>query len=164
MKKAIAVSNILSWINLVISGGLVLLALLSMLAYPGGGVQFLISAVLIGCTTLHSYAAIQLRKSIINPNIPLNKQTPVGIRVMGYMALFFSIMMFSQSVYMLQNTQDLLKQVQFPKEMKNVDVKGLVRGVGFFILIFSFSVILNVIMNFRFLRWYVISRDNDNPQ
>ena len=162
MKKAIAVSNVLSWINLIVSGGLVLLALLSMLVYPGGGVQFIISAVLIGCITLHSYAALQLRKSIINPNIPLNNQTSVGIRVMGYIALFFSIMLFSQSIYMLQNTQDLLKQVQFPKEMKNVDIKGFVRGVGFFMLVFSFSVILNVIMNFRFLKGYIISSQKES--
>ncbi len=164
MKKAIAVSHILSWINLVVSGGLVLLALISMLVYPGGGIQFIISAVLIGCTTLHSYAAMQLRKRIINPNIPLNNQTPVGVRIMGYIALFFSIMLFSQSIYMLQNTQDLLKQVQFPKEMKNVDIKGFVRGVGFFMLVFSFSVIVNVSLNLRFLKSYIIIRNNDNPQ
>src|SRR5580698_10367156 len=101
MKKEIAVSNILSWANLIISGVLVLFALLSMLVYPG--IQFLVSAVLIGCITLHSYAALQLRKSLLNPNIQLNKQTPVGIRMMGYMALFFAIILSSESVYMMQH-------------------------------------------------------------
>jgi hypothetical protein len=159
MKKAITISNILSWINLIISGVLALFALISMLVYPG--IQFLISAVLIGCITLHSYAALQLRKSILNPHIPLNKQTPVGIRIMGYMALFFAVILFSQSVYMMQHTQELLKQAQFPPQMKNVDVKSFVRGTGIFMLIFSVSVILNVILNLRFLKLYTLMQNSE---
>jgi len=160
MKKSIAVSNILSWVNLIIAGALALFALLSMLIYPG--IQFLISAVLIGCIVLHSYAALQLRKSILNTAIPLNKQTPVGIRIMGYMALFFSIILFSQSVFMLQNTPELLKQAQFPPQMKNVDVKSFVSGTGIFMLIFSLSVILNVILNLRLLKWYTLAHNSES--
>jgi hypothetical protein len=160
MKKAIAVSNILSWINIIIAGLLTLFALISMLIYPG--IQFLVSAVLIGCIVLHSYAALQLRKSILNVNIPLNKQTPVGIRIMGYMSLFFCIILFSQSVFMLQHTAELLKQAQFPPQMKNVDVKSFVRGTGIFMLLFSVSVILNVILNLRFLKWYTVSSQKES--
>lgn len=159
MKKAISVSNVLSWVNLIVSGALALFALISMLIYPG--VQFLISAVLIGCITLHSYAALQLRKSILNDAIPLSKQTPVGIRIMGYMSLFFSIILFSQSVFMLQNAQELLKQAQFPPQMKNVDVKSFVHGTGIFMLFFSVSVIVNVGLNLRLMKWYVIMHNSE---
>jgi hypothetical protein len=159
MKKVITVSNILSWFNLVVSAALALFALASMLIYPG--IQFLISAVLIGCITLHSYAALQLRKSILNASIPLNKQTPVGIRIMGYMSLFFAIILFSQSVFMLQNTKELLKQAQFPPQMKNIDVKSFVRGTGIFMVAFSICVIVNVGLNLRLLRLYIITRNSE---
>src|ERR1022692_982517 len=110
MKKILALSNILSWVNLIIGSLLVLCALLAIMAFPPFAVM--ISVVLVGCIVLHSYAALQLRKSVLNAAIPLNRQTPVGIRMMGYMALFFTIMLFSNAVYILQNTQELLKQVQ----------------------------------------------------
>lgn len=155
MKKVVVLSNILSWFNLIVSGALTLFALLSMLIYPG--IQFLISAVLIGCIVLHSYASLQLRKSILNESISLGRQTPVGIRIMGYMSLFFSIILFSQSVFMLQNAKELLKQAQFPPQMKNVDVKSFVRGTGIFMLFFSVSVIVNVGLNLRLLRGYMIA-------
>jgi hypothetical protein len=111
---------------------------------------------------LHSYAALQLRKSILNTSIPLNRQTPVGIRMMGYMALFFTIMLFSNAVYMLQNTKELLKQVQFPKEMKNVDITGVIHGTSIFMLLFSISVIVNVDLNLRLLSWHIITSRKEN--
>jgi hypothetical protein len=160
MKKVIAVSNILSWFNLIVSGALVLFALASLLfIYPG--IQFLISAVLVGCITLHSYAALQLRKSILNAAMPLNKQTPVGIRMMGYMSLFFAIILFSQSVFMLQNIQEIIKQAQFPPQAKKIDMKGLVTAIGIFMVIFSISVIVNVGLNLRLLKLYTITRNSE---
>jgi len=162
MKKIIPVSNILSWFNLIVSGALTLFALLSMLIYPG--IQFLISAVLIGCIVLHSYAALQLRKSVLNESIPLSRQTPVGIRIMGYMSLFFSTILFSQSVFMLQNVQEIIKQAQFPPQMKKIDIKSLVTAIGIFMVIFSMSVIVNVGLNLRLLKGYLINKNNEVQQ
>ncbi len=160
MRKIIAVSNILSWINLVVGSLLAFCALLTVMALPA--IAVMVSVVLIGCIVLHSYAALQLRKSILNEAVPLNKQTPIGIRIMGYMSLFFTIMLFSNAVYMLQNTKELLKQVQFPKEMKNVDITGIVHGTSIFMLLFSLSVIINVVLNLRLLRWYLIASRKEN--
>jgi len=159
MKKIVAVTNILSWINLVVGSILAFCAFLTIVALPA--IAVMVSVVLIGCVVLHSYAALQLRKSIINKSIPLNKQTPAGIRIMGYMALFFTIMLFSNAVYMLQNTKELLKQVQFPKEMKNVDITGVIHGTSIFMLLFSISVIVNVVLNLRLLSWYTIANRSE---
>src|SRR5579871_336122 len=163
MKRALAVSNILSWVNLVTGSFFALCALLTIIALPP--IAVLISVVLIGCVVLHSYAALQLRKSIINPVIQLNKQTPVGIRMMGYMALFFAIMLFTNAIYMLQSTKELLKQMQLPPQLKEKDFINIVHGTAVFILLFSLSVIFNVGLNFRLLRWFTISQNNtENPQ
>ena len=70
MKTALKISNVLSWINLIIGGILVLGGLLSMLMTPNASI-LLVSIVLTGSIVLHSYAALQLRKSIIHPEVPL---------------------------------------------------------------------------------------------
>jgi hypothetical protein len=74
MKTALKTATILSWINLIIGGILVLGGLFSMLMAPNV-MLMLISVVLTGSIVLHSYATLQLRKSIINPDIPLSSQT-----------------------------------------------------------------------------------------
>ena len=159
MKKALAISNILSWVNLIVGSILVLIALLTLVALPMAAV--LLSVVLIGCIVLHSYAAMQLHKSILNPAIPLNKQTPVGIRMMGYMALFFAVLLFSNAFLMLNDTEELLKQVQLPPKMKMSDFTSIIRGTGIFILLFSLSVFINVIFNFRLMKIYMSANNNE---
>jgi hypothetical protein len=162
MKRALAISNILSWINLVIGCILMCFALLMLISMPM--LPVLISGVLIGCIVLHSYAALQLRKSISNPSIPLNKQTPVGIRMMGFMSLFFATMALMSAVFTLQNIDDLLKQAQVPKEMnKSLMHKALLIS-SVFSLIFSLCVIVNVGLNFRLLSWYKLLQSNNNIQ
>ena len=158
MKKILAITQILSWSNLVIGAILALFALLTLLSLPALAV--LLSVVLIGCIVLHSYAALQLRKSILNEAIPLNKQTPVGIRMMGYMSLFFAIMLFANAIFLLQNTRELVKQVKIPPQVKPSDFINIVHGTAIFILVFSLSVIINVSLNLRLLKWYTVSRAN----
>lgn len=72
MQTTLKVSTILSWINIVIGGLLVLMGLLGVLMAPN--LIMLISVVLTGSIILHSYAALQLRKSILNPAVPLSSQ------------------------------------------------------------------------------------------
>jgi hypothetical protein len=88
MKTALKTATILSWINLIIGGILVLGGLFSMLMAPNV-MLMLISVVLTGSIVLHSYATLQLRKSIINPDIPLSSQTSSGIRLVGFMAVLW---------------------------------------------------------------------------
>ncbi|MBW7889925.1 MAG: hypothetical protein H3C48_02650 [Chitinophagaceae bacterium] len=159
MKTNLKISNILSWINLVIGGILVAGGLLSMLATPNASI-ILVSVVLTGSIVLHSYAALQLRKSIINPDVPLNKQTPIGIRFIGFLALFFAIMNIGNAVVIIQHAKEVLEQVELPFKPEGMDLVAVIRGVGVFSLLFSLGIAFNVLLNLRLLKWYQ-TKDNE---
>lgn len=154
MKTTLNITHVLSWINLIIGGLLVAGGLLSMLATPNASI-LLVSVVLTGSIVLHSYAALQLRKSIIHPNIPLNKQTPTGIRFIGFMALFFAILNIGNAVVIIQNAAEVIKQIQLPFKPEGVDLVSMIRGVGIFSLLFSIGIAVNVLLNIRLLKWYM---------
>jgi hypothetical protein len=154
MKAALKISNVLSWINLIIGGILVLGGLLSMLMTPNASI-LLVSVVLTGSIVLHSYAALQLRKSIVHPEIPLNRQTPTGIRFIGFMALFFAILNIGNAVVIIQNAAEVAKQVQLPFKPEGIDLVATIRGAGIFSLLFSIGIAVNVLLSIRLLRWYL---------
>ena len=160
MKKALKISNILSWINLIIGGILVLGGLLSMLMTPNASI-LLVSIVLTGSIVLHSYAALQLRKSIVHPEIPLNKQTPTGIKLIGFMALFFAVLNIGNAVVIIQNAAEVVKQVQLPFKPESVDLVAAIRGAGIFSLLFSIGIAVNVLLSIRLLRWYLASNQEE---
>ena len=89
MNRILKISTILTWINMIIWG------LASLLMFLGGlvarNIGLIIISFLLSVIVLHSYAALQLRKSIRNPAIPLSNQTPIGIRFIGFIALFFGM-------------------------------------------------------------------------
>ena len=158
MKYSFIISSILSWVNISIAGLFVVTALFSILflqALP----MFLV-VIFFGCIVLHSYAAMQLSKSIRNPEIPLGNQTPTGIKLMGYFSLFLAILWFSAFTSVLQHPQDFIKQVQMPKEMANFDLAGTIRGMSIFMIVFSLSILVNVIINLRMLKWYMLNLEN----
>jgi hypothetical protein len=152
MRTVLKISTVLSWFNLLIWGFIIAMFLLGSL--ESRNMAFLVFAFLFSVIVLHSYAALQLRKSIINPSRPLSSQTPAGIRFIGAVALFAGIVYFADGVALLQNPQEFLKmlQVQFPPA-KNIPLASI-RLLGGFILICGLSITLNVILNFRLLRWY----------
>jgi hypothetical protein len=156
-KKMLQVSVVLSWFNLVVAGIFVFFGLLFGLRLVGM-VNALVPAVLLGSIILHSYAALQLRKSMLNPAIPLGSQTPVGIRFVGYIALLLAVLYGGSGLAMIQHTQEFIKQVQMPPEFKKVDLSGSLRGAAIFLILFSLSIMINVILNFRLLRWYSLSK------
>ena len=161
MKNALKVSTILSWFNMIvwgISAGLTLLG-----GVLGGNILLLIVGVLTGVIVLHSYASLQLHKSIRNPAIPLSSQTPVGIRFIGFIALFFGISFFTEGLAMLQNTRELarLMEPQMPPQLKDMDFAKFIRTTGIFGVVTGLCVSVNVFLGFRLLRWYLFLRDND---
>jgi hypothetical protein len=161
IKRLVQVSSILSWFNLIISSLLVFFALLSGLLFIGLA-NAITPVVMWGSIILHSYAAIQLRKSIVT-STALNKQTSIGIRFIGYIALFIGMLWAGSGILLIQHAGDLAKQmaeqIQLPPEYKNVDMSKFSKGIGVFFLILSFSVVINVLLNFRLLRWYFLSRE-----
>jgi hypothetical protein len=163
VKKIVQLSAILSWVNLIIGSVLVVSALFSGLLLIGLA-NAVTPIVMWGSIILHSYAAIQLRKSIVT-SIPLNRQTAIGIRFIGYIALFIAFLWAGSGILLIQHAkelaQQLAKQIQLPPEYKNMDMSKFSRGMGIFFLLLSLSVITNVILNFRLLRWYYLSRQEE---
>ncbi len=160
MKTALKISNILSWINIIIGGILVVGGLLSMLVAPNASI-LLVSVVLTGAIVLHSYAALQLRKSILHRDVPLSKQTPTGIRFIGFMALFFAILNIGNAVVIIQNAKEVLDQVELPFKPEGINMVAAVRGGGIFSLLFSLGIAVNVLLSIRLLRWYLASQQEE---
>jgi hypothetical protein len=172
MKRILKVSAVLSWINLIFWGGFVAIGLLAAFVFQSFAlmvIMFLLSSVI-----LHSYAALQLQKSIRNPAIPLSSQTPTGIRFVGFFALFFAINLLGAGVTMLantaefvktiiQNTQEMAKAMQAPPNdsVKDMTAAG-VRFWAIFFLLIGLSTAGNIILNLRLLRWYMVNQQDKN--
>jgi len=118
---------------------------------------------------------LKLQASIRNPKLPLSHQTPVGIRFVGFMALFFGMMWISKGVVLFKNGSETqaaineqLGQVsklfqQFPRfaEFKNIREADVAHLSGIFSLILGLCVVVNVVLNLRLLRWYYLVRKSD---
>lgn len=152
MKKFTNITGVLSWINLIIGGLITLFGLIQ--ALMGGGIVAILQLLLIGSVVLHSYAALQLRKSIVNPEFPLDSKTPTGIRFIGFLALMLGVGCVFQGVQVIGNTKELIDQVELPEMPKEINVEKMFRGVGYFVLVFGLSVAINVLLNISMLKWY----------
>jgi hypothetical protein len=161
MKNALKVSTILSWFNLIVWGLFAGLGLLGGLF--GGNLFFLTVTVITGFIVLHSYASLQLHKSIRNAAIPLSSQTPVGIRFIGFVALFLGVLYIGDGVGLLQSTRDMVKlmEPQLPPQAKDLDLNKLLKATGVFSLLAGICIAVNVFLSFRLLRWYLFLREND---
>lgn len=161
MQKVLKVSTILSWFNLIVWGLVAVIGILG--AVLAGNLSFLVITFLTGVTVLHSYAALQLHKSIKNPAVPLGNQTPVGIRFIGFIALFFGVLYIGDGVGLLQSTRDiaLLMQPQLPPQAKDLDLNKLLRATGIFSLVTGICIAVNVFLNFRLLSWHLFLRENE---
>jgi hypothetical protein len=164
MQKELKVSTILTWFNMIVWALFTGIGLLETLFT--GNFFFLIITFMMSVFVLHSYAALQLHKSIKNPAVPLSSQTPVGIRFIGFAALFFGIGFFTQGLAILQNIRELVKLMepqltQLPPEVKGMDLNKLFRGIGIFSLVTGICIAVNVFLNFRLLRWYLFFRENE---
>ncbi len=163
MKKVLSISNVLSWINIIIGGIMVIGGLMGTLM-AGGALTMLLSVVLTASIVLHSYATMQLRKSIVNPGIPLSNQTSGGLRMVGYIALFFSIMNIASAVMIIQNASEAAKQITLPFKVEGFDIVKAIRFSGVFSLLFSISVAVNVLLSFQMLRWYMVNKNNQKAE
>jgi hypothetical protein len=167
INRILKVSNLLSWINLIFWGFIVAMGLLYALALASP--LYILAIFLLSSICLHSYAALQLHKSIRNPAIPLKSQTSAGIRFVGFFALFFAIIFLSSGISILANTTEFVKTVNqsthdLAKAMQvpNADVKEMtaagVRGWAIIFLLSGLSIGGNIILNLRLLRWYILSQ------
>lgn len=158
MKTALKVSTVLSWFNLIVWGLIVvfgLLAALTFQSFPMLVVTFVLSVII-----LHSYAALKLRKSIMNPAIPLSSQTPIGIRFVGVIASFIGILYLLDGIAILQNPEEYLKLIQDKMtQFKGTSIPAIRAGAAI-AFVLGASIAVNVFLNFRLLRWYFFVRGN----
>ncbi len=158
MKKILQLSGFLSWFNLVCGCLLVLGGLLMVMVTPDILV-ILTSVVLTSAIVLHSYASIQLRKTVLHPEIPLSRSTPGGIRFMGFIALFFAIWNFTNALVGLQNAPEIASKMELPAQYRelHLNLTAIVRASGIFQLVISICIMINVVISMRILRWFLAS-------
>ena len=158
LKTAIRVSNVLSWINMVIWGYFVLQMVLA--GISTGAILFVVFGFFLSAVVLHNYAAQQLTKSLRDPAVPLDHQTPAGIRFIGLVALLFGVIFLGCGFIFLFYSREMLKIVQAQSPMfKEINV-ALVRKEGIIVMLPGLAVTVNVFLSFRLLRWYYLSKDN----
>jgi len=163
MKSTIKVATILTWFNLIVWGGL--LGLMLLLGLAMANMPMIIAVFLFSAIPLHSYAALKLQKSIRHPQVKLSHQTPVGVRFIGFVALFFGICTIANASMIITDPKTMLKSMEAGiAETKGLSESEMARVMqiasGFFILMGA-TVILNVIMNLRLLRWYYLVKRSD---
>jgi hypothetical protein len=166
MNKVLKIATVLSWINMIFWGFMCFGALLLVLALRAPAALVII--ILPGAIVLHSYASFQLQKSIRNPAIPLNSQTPTGIRFIGFVALFVGIMLLFDGATAVMQPQVYIKNMQQLWDQFGVKSKSAVPTItqarlsGAFVALIGLCVAVNVNLNFRLLRWYYYIRNNTN--
>jgi hypothetical protein len=168
MKMTLKVASILTWFNIIFWGfitGVMLLAALGSMNLP-----VLLIPVLMSAIPLNGYAALKLHASIRRPTLPLSSQTPVGIRFVGFIALFFGISCLGDGFVLLSNTKEVLdvfkaQMAQVPQMSQVPGFKSITvsefRWGGVLVLILGLSIVVNVVLNLRLLRWYYLVRKSD---
>lgn len=163
MKTTIKVATILTWFNLIVWGGmlgLMLLLGLAMMYAPMIIAVFLFSAI-----PLHSYAALKLQKSIRHPQIKLSHQTPVGVRFIGFVALFFGICTIANAYVIISDPKTMLKSMEAgiaeTKGLSESEMATVLRVASGFFILMGAAVIFNVVLNLRLLRWYYLVKRSD---
>jgi hypothetical protein len=167
MKKALAVATVLSWINIIVFGGLVALCLV--VSFAMGQMALLASVALLSSIPLSCYAALMLHRSIRRPDVPLSHQTPVGIRFVGLIAMFIGITNIVAGVTLIAQPGQLLDSWKEmagkmggppPAEIASVGKVFLLFG-GIITVVLGLMVVINVILNIRLLRWYFLVNRSD---
>lgn len=160
MNNLVKIANILSRVNMVMAGILILISLLNL--NNSNGTMVMAGSFLIGSIILHSYATLQLRKSVLNTTLPLSNQTITGIRLVGFVALFIAIINISQGIIVFSKTADVTTQLLTQKpELAKYDalLPYAIRITGLLFTFFSLSVAINVFISIRLLRTYLASQD-----
>jgi hypothetical protein len=160
MKWTIKIAAVLSWLNAIIWGLAVVVLLL--LAFSLRSMPVIIFAFFLTAIVLHSYAALQLRRSIRNPTIKLSNQTPAGIRFVGFIALFIGAVYVANGIALVRDAQGSLQlmQTQGSEMFKTLTVASIREG-GAVSMILGLCICANVFLNFRLLRWYYLVKQSD---
>ena len=164
MKTSLRLATVLTWFNLLFWGFLI--AMMALYAFALRAIPLFIPLVLFSSIPLNSYAALQLQKSIRQPVIRLSSQTPTGIRFVGFVAMFFAISFVLNGFTLLGNAQSFIKILKEQMtQVKQTDLVFLtpanIQFLAVVIIFLGLCAGLNVILNFRLLRWYYLVKQSD---
>jgi hypothetical protein len=170
MKKMLKIAAVLTWFNLIFWGMIVAFGLLGSVVV--GQMALVASLVLLSAIPLNCFAALKLHSSIRYPNVPLSHQTPVGIRFVGLIGLFFGITNIVTGCSILvdpgplmDSLKDMVAQMaaQMPENMRSYFTvrKSIVMFSGGVSLVLGLMVAVNVVLNLRLLRWYYLVHKSD---
>jgi hypothetical protein len=164
MRTALRFASAFSWFNLFFWGIPLLMDLLRALGQFN--VPMLVFLVLFVSIPLNSYAALQLHRSIRNPNVKLSHHTPAGIRFVGLIALFFGALFVLAGGIILKAAPQLaqfIRENKYEQEMLGSLTVDQLRLLGGFFGVLGLIAVVNVILNFRLLRWYYLVKQSDAP-
>jgi hypothetical protein len=166
MKTILRVASVLTWFNIIFWGMIVAFGLLGVLLL--GQLPYVVGLVLLSAIPLNCFAALKLHTSIRYPNVPLSHQTPVGIRFVGLMALFFGITNIITGVSVIADPAPMLDSMKEMVAQMPADVRGFysvkkvfVEIAGAALLVLGLLVAINVVLNLRLLRWYYLVHKSD---
>ncbi|HEY4109520.1 hypothetical protein [Puia sp.] len=162
MTRSLKVASVLSWISLLFWGLNVISGILGSLT--AFNPLILVMLVILASIPLHSYAAIQLHKSIRRPEIKLSHQTPSGIRFVGLVALMIGFLFLLGGMIMSKNAAEMLataREQGFMKEMYDRITVDDLRRYGYLAMVLGLITVVNVILNLRLLRWYYLVHQSD---
>jgi hypothetical protein len=163
MKSSLQVARILTWVNLIVWGGM--LAFMLLFGLAARVAPMIIAVFLFSAIPLHSYASLKLQKSIRHPQLKLSNQTPVGVRFIGYVALFFGLATMANAYFILQDPKTTLETMKASmadtKGITSAELMAVLKTVAVFIMLMGLSVVVNVILNMRLLRWYYLVKQSD---
>ena len=163
MKNTLTIARILTWFNLIFWGGFLVIMLLYALAlhfFPALVGIFVLCAI-----PLHCYAALQLQRAVRYPGVKLSNHTPVGIRFVGLVALFFGIIATANSFVILRNPNAILAAMKDnmpdPKKFTDAQLSDSLHLLAIVGIVVGLAVVVNVILNTRLLRRYYLVNRSD---
>jgi len=163
MRTARIIGWILAWFNLIFWGIPVISSIFQTLASPNP--LILVILVFFAAIPLNSFAALQLHRSIRNPQVRLNHQTPVGIRFVGTFALFVGALIVISGVVIVGSARDMLpvwkEQMAQYKQSETLSTVSGLQGMGALMIVLGLAAVANAIINMRLLRWYYLVRQSD---
>lgn len=156
MSSKFGLFRFLSVINLLIAGFIVLMFLLSLLFMPAMP-PVLIATLLTGAVVIHNLLSIGLQQSLKDPLRKLKASTPGGLRIMGFMAIFYAVMVITYGTVALRHMEELLPHLvqQMPKSQPVPSIesmRSMMTGISIVMILHAIAVLANCALSFSYLR------------
>jgi magnesium-transporting ATPase (P-type) len=171
MSSKFGLFRFLSIINLVVAGFIVLMLLLSLMFMPAMSLV-LISMLVTGAVVIHSLLSLGLQQSIKKPARPLKENTPGGLRIMGFIAIFYAVLLITNGIYGLIHLDEVMKvDASLRQTMPQLPngqaapaaqaTRGLTAGILVVMVVHAVAVLVNCALSFSFLRqWQEAHREH----